>query len=92
MAYTLLTEETDDVSSGIYTLSNPVGAVAVFGTFDDATVTIEASLDKENFVTVKEITSEELLRFELVKNAHIRATISSAGAGTELTVQLQLES
>lgn len=61
----------------------------VFGTFDSATVTIEASLDGTNWTPIDngEFT-EPLLRTLRLKNCSLRATMTDAGASSSVTVQI----
>lgn len=63
--------------------------IQVSGVFDSATVTIEASLDGTNWGTTGiSFTAAAVKVLAIVPNCKIRATLSSAGASTDLVVVL----
>lgn len=59
----------------------------VIGTFDGATLTIEATMDGTNWTPIDNgAFTTPLLRVLRLKYCQIRATVSSAGASTSLSV------
>ena len=88
----LFSERTTDGTSQAFTVDSSRGAVAVSGTFDGATVALEASIDGgTTFISCTEVTEAAIKAFQATRGTKIRATISSAGASTSLTVNLQPE-
>lgn len=91
MAVVLFSERTTDGTSEAFEVVEPRGAIAVSGTFDGATVTIESSIDGTTFIETEQATTDSMIVFEFIKGGKFRAVVSSAGASTSLTVKLALE-
>ena len=92
MATILFENRTTDGTSDYLKLVEPFGAVAISGTFDGASVAIEASLDDgTTYIVSDTLTVASIKRFEFVKNGKMRAVISSAGASTSLTIKIITE-
>lgn len=88
----LFNNRTTDGTSQAFTVDSPRGAVAISGTFDGATVALEASIDGgTTYISCTSVTEAAIKAFQATSDTRIRATISSAGASTSLTVNLQPE-
>lgn len=87
----LFTDKTENGSSDVYELTVPSGAVAVFGTFDGATITISVSIDNTNFIDSEVFTTEGVKRFDFIRGGYVKATLSDAGASTSISVDIREE-
>jgi hypothetical protein len=85
--FTVASGLTSDGSSSPVVWPGGVGTLVSYGAFDSATVTVEANIGGvwASMGSDAEFTAEGMVNFELPP-CKIRATVSSAGAGTNLSV------
>ena len=89
---TLFENQTTNATSPPSDLIIATGAVAVSGTFDGATVTMEASLDGgTTFIAATAITEAAIKAYKCTKQTKMRAVITGAGLSTSLTVLMHPE-
>lgn len=83
---TLLSGQTSNASGTAKTWPGGYGTLVIDGTFDGATVTIEAAKQDGDFEIVQDgaFTNAERLNLTFGANMLIRATVSGAGASTDL--------
>jgi hypothetical protein len=89
MANILLENRTTDGSGNSVSVASGGYRIIRFrGTFDGATVVVDADLGDSNFVPADDTgrTTEGLLYLALTQGMSIRATVSNAGASTDITV------
>ena len=89
MAQALITNRTTDGSgSAVGVESGGYRIIRFRGTFDGATVVIDCDFGDDNWVPADDTgrTTEGVLYLSLAQGMRIRATVSSAGASTDLTV------
>lgn len=89
----IITNLTEDGSTDVLLSTGGSFAVTVQGTFDTGTVTLEISADGTTFHAAKDVngdnaalTADGTILFDLGGGHSYRATLSSAGAGTDVDV------
>ena len=92
LSFTLFENQTTNATSNSADFIIATGAVAVSGTFDGATVTMEASLDGgTTFIAATTATEAAIKAYKCTKQTKMRAVITGAGASTSLTVIMHPE-
>lgn len=90
---TLLTNQTTDGNGSAITWPGGRGTLIITGTFDGATLSIQARAQDgsdSDFATIKDgsFTAAEPVNVDLGEGTKIRANVSSAGGSTNLTAYL----
>ena len=86
---TLLTNQTSNASgSSVDVKDGGYRIVRFYGTFDGCSVMVEADFGDGNFVPAQDTpqTREGLIYVQLAHGMRLRATLSSAGASTSVSV------
>ena len=88
---TLLTNQTTNGSgSPVDAKDGGYRIVRFYGTFDGCSVTVEADFGDGNFVAAQDTPKTEagLIYLQLAQGMRVRATVSNAGASTDISVDM----
>lgn len=90
--FTFFEDQTTDDTSDIYSIQDGgYRVIKATGTFDGATITIEADFGDDDFADIQayQFAEEDIKDLVMLKvGMRIRATISSAGASTSVSLKM----